>query len=287
MRAALRRRGDPPVVLVHLGSPLPGFLDLSVQQAAAVCGRRPLVIGPEQAAAYRGEKLERFRASERLSGLGLGNFWRYACERFFVLEEYMREAGLTRCLHIESDVLLYVAPREYDGWLRERYGEGVAVCPLTAHEDTAAIMYVGSREALARLTDGLLELVALAPKRLLELHGGPMANEMRMLRLLRDGGLAGALPTTIAEGEALGAPCLFDPASYGQWTGGTHTRPGKPYAGDHHAIGRELIAGRYEVLWDAQVRQPLVRASGEPSGKLWRIANLHVHSKLLERWAWA
>ena len=283
----MRRRGDPPVVLVHLGSRAPRFLNVSVEQVRAVSGHRPVVIGPGMGAGYRGEKLDRFRASEQLSRLGLGLFWRYACERFFVLEEYMRRAGLARCLHIESDVLIYVAPREYDAWLRQTYGDGVAVCPLTADEDTAAIMYVGSREALARLTDELLELVALGPERLLELHGGPMANEMRMLRLLRDGGLAGALPTTVAEGEALGAPCLFDPASYGQWIGGTHSRPGVPWAGEHHAIGRDLIATRHEVLWDAHVRQPLVRQTDDRSGELWRLANLHVHSKHLERWAWA
>ncbi len=119
------------------------------------------MIGPRDAARYRGPQLDRFRASEQLSSFGLGGFWRYACERFFVLEEHMRRTGLERCLHIESDVLLYLAPGDFDAWLRARYAGAVAVCPLTESEDTAAAMYVGSLAGLAALNDALLELVAL------------------------------------------------------------------------------------------------------------------------------
>ena len=54
-------------------------------------------------------------------------------------------------LHIENDVLLYIAPREYESWLRKTYGDGVAVCPLTAHEDTAAVMLAtAARTPVAR-----------------------------------------------------------------------------------------------------------------------------------------
>jgi hypothetical protein len=272
------------VVLVHLGSRPPVFVGRCAGQVRVVSGHPPLVVGPRTGARYRGDKLKRFRATEALSGMGPSGFWRYTCERFFVLEEYMLRTGLERCLHIESDVLIYVPPAAYDDWLRSTYGRAVAVCPLTEFEDTASVMYVGSREALSEFNDALLELVELAPERLIAVHGGLMANEMRMLRLLREQDLARALPTTIAEGELLQAPYLFDPASYGQWVGGTHAAPGIPYAGAHHAIGRELVDGRYEVFWDASRRSPFVRLTGVRDGRSWGLANLHIHSKRLIEW---
>ena len=278
--------GHLPVVLIHLGSRPPRFIETCVKQVASVSGYNPTVVGPRTGARYRNTKLDRFRSSERLSKLGLRGFWRYTCERLFVLEEHMLGLGVDRCLHIESDVLLYMPPAEYDEWLNLRYGSAVAVCPLTDTEDTAAIMYVGSRASLSRFNDALLDLVELGPERLLETYGGEMANEMRMLYLLREQGLAEALPTTIPDGEALEAPCLFDPASYGQWVGGTHSKPGIAWAGSHHAIGREFIADRYEVVWDAW-RRPSARLVDHPDATLWRLANLHIHSKRLRTWAWA
>jgi hypothetical protein len=59
-----------------------------------------------------------------------------------------------------------------------------------------------------------------------------------------------------------------------------------PYAGDHHAIGRELLAGRCELVWDARQHAPSVLATGESCPRPWRLANLHIHSKRLSAWAW-
>ena len=242
------------VVLIHLGSRPPRYLRACTRQVEKVAGAPPVLVGPLRGARYRGEKLRRFRATEGLTELGLGGFWRYAAERFFVLEEHMRKTGLERCLHIESDCLLYVAPSAYEGWLSDVYGDSVATCPLTDDQDTAAAMYVGSLQALSAFNLALLRLVALGPARLLELHGGEMGNEMRMIRVLRDAGLARALPVTVAQAKALGSPIIFDPASYGQFVDGTPGAPGVPYAGEHHQAGRELIGGHCQILWNTQRR---------------------------------
>jgi len=271
------------VILIHLGSRPPAFVRTAAAQVQAISGRAPLFIGPVRGARLRGRRLDRFRAVERLTDMGLNGFWRYSAERLFVLEEAMRRAGLARCLHIESDNLLYVAPAEYERWLAGAYGDGIAVCPLTDHEDTAAVMYVGSLAALAELNAGLLELVELGPARLLELHSGGMANEMRMLRLLRtERGLARALPTTTEAAQELGAAQVFDAASYGQLVDGTPATPGVSYAGDHHEVGRLVLDGRVRVRWDAQQHRPFTARAAD--GLEMPLANLHIHSKRLERW---
>lgn len=267
------------VVLIHLGGRAPAYLRDAVEQATGVCGRPPVVVGPREGRRARGTRLDRFRARERMTEMGLGGFWRYSAERLFVLEEALRARGIGRCVHIESDNLLYVPPAEYEGWLGERHGDGIATCPLTEHEDTAAVMYVGSIRALEAYNQALLELVELGEQELLDRHGGTMANEMRMLRVLRDAGRAGALPTTVARAAETGSSVVFDPASYGQHVDGIPGSPGVPYAGGHHEVGREILAGDTSVSWDAQRRAPLATRYGVT----FPLANLHVHSKRLRR----
>jgi hypothetical protein len=274
------------VVLIHLGSSPPRFLATAASQIELISGAPPLVVGPREGRKLDGPRLRRFRAGEGLTDMGLAGFWRFAAERFFVLEEFMRARGIGRCLHLETDNLLYVGPARIDGWLADTYGPAVALCPLTDDEDTAGVMYVGSLAALEAFNEALVDLVELGPERLLAEHGGTMANEMRMIHLLRArDGLAQALPTTISAARDMNSDVVFDAASYGQWVGGTHAIPGVPYAGNHHVVGREFLAGRYEVLWDAQQRVPSVRDVGD--GRLWPLANLHVHSKQLDKWATA
>jgi hypothetical protein len=271
------------VVLVHLGGRPPSYLRTCAKQVQAVTAAPPLVVGPLEARRLHGPKLDRFRSGERLSDMGLAGFWRYATERFFVLEEAMRAAGIERCLHIENDNLLYAPAPQAMAWLEERFGDGLALCPLTAAEDTAGVMSIGSLAALERFNAALLELVELGPRELLAHYGGEMANEMRMIHLLRtDQGLAEALPTTLKAALAEGAPAIFDPASYGQHVDGIPSAPGRPYEGDHHAVGRELIAGAVRVAWDAQQRVPSVVRTAD--GVTLPLANLHIHSKRLSRW---
>ena len=273
------------VVLVHLGSPLPKHARICIRQAIAASGERPVVVGPTAARKFRSEGRARFRQVESLSGMGLKRFWRYACERFFVLEAAMRAMNLERCIHIECDVLMYASPASYVEWLIDTYGTGLATCPLTNLEDTAALMYVGSQAALAAFNTALLDLVALPPAEFVAVHGGEMAHEMRMMNLLRaKSGLAASLPTTVASAHELGSAYIFDPASYGQYVDGVPAEPGVAYAGEHHRVGRELLSGNYRLRWDAQQRIPLVASSGD--GSEYPLATLHIHSKRLERWAW-
>src|SRR4051812_19047866 len=115
------------VVVIHLGSRPPAFVRVCAAQVERVAGRAPLVVGPVRGARLRGPKLDHFRVRERLSDMGLRGFWRYSAERLFVLEEAMRRAGVRRCLHIESDNLLYVPPACYEQWLGKTYGGGIAL----------------------------------------------------------------------------------------------------------------------------------------------------------------
>lgn len=267
-----------PIVLIHLGWPVPEHLGACVAQIRASTAAEPIVVGPREGAALRSPTLRRFRRKEQLSHLGLDGFWRYAAERFLVLEAFMRNSGLERCLHLESDNLLYVAPDALAPWLDRTYGPGISICPVVADEDTAAVMYVGSLRAIERFNTGLVSLVEMGTDRFLSSHGGRMANEMRMLHVLRaDMGLAQALPTTIAEAHALESAWVFDPASYGQYVDGVPGAPGVPYLDDHHLPAQELAAGRSALTWRDDAPFVASRSAALP------LVNLHLHSKRLAR----
>jgi hypothetical protein len=270
------------VILIHMGGRRPpAYLRVCARQVERVTGSPPIVIGPWRARGHRSAGRRSFRRAESLSEMGLHGFWRFACERFFVLEEVMRKAGLPNCLHMESDNLMFVDPADYEDWASEQFGDSVAICPLTDTEDTASVMYVGSLDALREFNAELLELVALHPEELLSRHGGGMANEMRMLRILRERGLARAFPITLPEARQVGSRYVFDPASYGQNVDGTPGEPGVAYAGDHHVVGRQILSGECWIRWDDGSAGPLVvdRENELP------LANLHIHSKRLERFA--
>lgn len=270
------------IVLIHLGSRPPGYLRTCASQVIAVTGRAPVYVGPKEAAGVDGSKLRAFREVEHLSDFGLAGFWRYTCERFFILEEYMRATGLRRCIHIENDNLLYAAPLSYAGWLTATYGDQLAVCPFTSTLDTAAFVYVGSVDALARLNAELLEMVRMTPDQFLTQHGGEMANEMRMLRVLREHGLSAPLPITPDEARSMRSGHVFDAGSYGQLVDGWYWEPGVPYTNERHLLGAALADQRLRVVWGAARDVPFALAPGaEPQP----LVNLHVHSKRLALWA--
>jgi hypothetical protein len=235
-------------------------------------------------AALDGPKLRTFRRRERLSQMGPRGFWRYAAERLFVLEEYMRRAGMPRCLHVESDNLVFpeLLTAGSRGALDHHLGSSVAACPLTEDEDTAAVLYVGSIDALGRVTDALLDLASMRPEHFLQVHGGQMFNEMRMLAVLREWGLTRSLPTSPAEPLARSLGLVFDPASYGQWLDGTHSVPGTAFASDLHILGPALRSGNLIADVRPGADHGEVRLRGETGLPL---ANIHVHSKRLAMWA--
>jgi hypothetical protein len=74
---------------------------------------------------------------------------------------------------------------------------------------------------------------------------------------------------------------LFDPASWGQYVGGTPHGEGPGFTAPHHWIGNDLRAGRYQIRWDTDGegrRIPYVKAPDDGSQE-WPLFNLHIHSK--------
>jgi hypothetical protein len=159
----------PHLVLVHLGKDLPEHmldcaeqaldidsrlvlwvlastrhhkhLTTALRQRARLVATESLEVGPEH---------RRFSKETKLDGRRRGGFWRFATERFFVIEEWMRAFDIPSCFHCENDVLLYTPLSELMP-LTQRLYPGLAI---TLDNDARCIpgfLYIGSRAAASSL----------------------------------------------------------------------------------------------------------------------------------------
>ena len=75
---------------------------------------------------------------------------------------------------------------------------------------------------------------------------------------------------------------LFDPSSYGQYFDGTHIKRGnyyfkRRYVSTNHLVGREIKSSRIEPIF--KNKTPYVKFEN----KNYQLANLHIHSKNLNK----
>jgi hypothetical protein len=265
------------IILVHLGNPTPKFQEVCIRQIEHFTKARILLCRNEND--FSNAKAEEFKTHSYLQEFGMNGFWSYAALRLFYVEEVMAKYGLKTALHIENDNLIYDDPEHT--MMAEFCGEAVGLTQLTDDELSAGVMYVGSRGALATITEKMTDLVKQGKDALQAKYGPTWLQEMRLLKIIYDEnpGLIKLLPT-LPNGSAH----IFDCASWGQWVGGTFQDPGIPYAGSHHIVGRELISYRelakYDVVWCNKTPWAIECKTKA----LTKLFNLHIHSKQLERW---
>lgn len=115
------------IVFVHIGSSIPDYLSIALQQARLFNKECPIyVIGNEEAfkscpfvfdetihcisceSLARSQSHCKFVNSSRLDKKAFEGFWTFTSERFFYLEELVQKYQLTNVFHLENDIMLYV-----------------------------------------------------------------------------------------------------------------------------------------------------------------------------------
>jgi hypothetical protein len=209
-----------------------------------------------------------------------GGFWKYSTERLFVLEDYLQQSGISECIHLENDNMIYFSAEQMLPMLRKEY-TGLAAPYLGRGELTFGILYVKNTLALHDMNVFILGLS----------HTGD--NEMRLgcRFFLMNHEEADFLPTVsneceirdsdypfaTAHGEAFRG--VWDAAAYGQYLGGIDERNG---AGRQVGFVNETCAFRtdqFEFTWTDSDGLKYPRAHRH--GHSWPIYILHVHSKQL------
>lgn len=230
---------------------------------------------------YASDKIARFNA---LYERGPLDFWTVAITRLIYIENFLAAHDLRHVCHFENDVLIYFPVADYHHVFKRLY-PNLAITPCGPSMCVTGFMYIDNAQALVDMTDFFIEILEqLGIEGTKKRYSLNMVHEMGLIRAygIEAGERLAHLPILpfgelSQHYEDFGA--IFDPASWGQFVGGSRLEgPGvKP---DDHYIGQLLLDHpEYGVRWRTEdgLRMPYFVYDGN-----WiKINNLHIHSKNL------
>jgi hypothetical protein len=236
------------------------------------------------------ESHTRFKATTLLPGIDYDKgFWQWTTERLFVLDDWMRSTGVTECFHLENDNMLYQDISAITPFLRS-ISPGLSTTFQGQGADGSlrtcfSILYCSSVDALARF----LFFLAGAPSSIDEMtRSGPYWEDTEEdCSYLATAPVGVVLKSEtyrhwIQDERFIEIGCVFDSSTHGQYLGGNdpiHVNFGPGYINPDC----EFRADQYVYSWEGDERRyPVIPDS---DGKLWKIANLHIHCKDLEKFA--
>lgn len=304
---------DYSIVYVHLGSTLPTYLFDALGQARLFNKEAPIcLIADKQAVNAQVEEFsennkvtlilseilkrsamhDQFSKQTTLNNQFRDGFWRKACERFFYLHEYMTQYGVNKVCHIESDNLLYVDIAEILPVLESYKGIGA----VFDHDERCipSFMYIADVDAMTDLvqfiaqhaTQGMTDMYAVACYK--KERGRDRIDHLPIIteEYATQYPLRSSRGDRPADAAAYYRYCdqfnsIFDGAALGQYLGGIDPRNGVSEPGfinETCVFNPSLL----DIMWqkDSEGRSiPYTMFAG----RLYRINNLHIHSKQLHK----
>jgi hypothetical protein len=230
---------------------------------------------------YYSDKVRQF---EVLFNYGANDFWTVTATRFIYIENFMRESNLMNIYHFENDVLIYYDLRDHDERFKSLY-DNMAITIGGEIVAMTGFMFIKHYRALSAMTSYFIDLLKNGIQGLMDKYHIPMVNEMFLMRQfgLDNPELLQNLPTMpIGEFSEnyLRFNSLFDPASYGQFIGGTRSEGPGAKPKDHY-IGRWLQQNPdYSIVWEKDKQGRIVPYLNNEI----KINNLHIHSKNLYKY---
>jgi hypothetical protein len=217
---------------------------------------------------------------------GPPNFVQGTSERLYALNAFLEASQFEDVIHIENDIMIYCELPEIVQSIKLHYDKFTAT-EVGPDYISCGLCYIPKPECLNDICEFMMKFIRKGNDWIKRHYPSvEMAHEMTLLRLNEDIQYLPILPnhelTHVFD-------ALFDPASWGQWLGGTNTHAhGEGYAGAHHYIGRELLAGKYVVQMLDGIPHVVSteRKIDDQIGTFqlsWQLLNLHVHCKRLER----
>lgn len=290
-----------PIVFVHIGSVIPDYACIAIQQARRWNPDAPIIFlastVPERGYGSDEEWVpiadipltpehKRFQETTLLDMTFRNGFWRYTTERLFVLEDWMRWKGVGECLHMEYDNMLYRNVEELAPIMRAT-GKGLSATFNGPAELNGGIhvafsfVYCNNVEKLTQF----LFFLAATRSRIDEMRRAgeywlENIDDYPLLPTIPPGThLISELYRSWYENPAF--PCVFDAAAHGQFMGGDDPRNGGP-RGPYVNMHVDYRTDRLKYIWkvDAVCRRFPVIVDND--GKEWPIVNLHIHCKRLE-----
>lgn len=160
------------IVFIHIGPELPTHLSVAVDQARLFNERCPIfLIANEIAIRNTAPELlinnVSFITCESLASstahtkfrnhpghdMGLSGFWRYTSERFFYLEELIRQYNLTDVFHLESDIMLYTNLDDLLPVFKKHYNEMIGATFENDSRCVPGFLYIPNLTPIEALID--------------------------------------------------------------------------------------------------------------------------------------
>lgn len=210
------------------------------------------------------------------------NFVQGTSERLFILEAFMKREGVKDIFHCENDIMLYC---DLDDIINKcTQLEGLMFTPMSDIDITCAMMYVHETSDLGYANQFMLDQLAKGDEAVRQEFGMPMVHEMSLLKIYHEwnDGLVGAFPIFPNQRESHQRvfKMIFDPASYGQYHGGTNCGHSEGFTDPIHYVGQAIQ--QHKIVTYIEDGVPYVQ-SVEGDHEPVKLANLHIHSKQLQR----
>lgn len=221
---------------------------------------------------------------DALYGRGRDDFWTITTTRLMYVENFIFSNSMQDVYHFENDVLLYADIKKMHPVFVKLYKD-LAITVGGPDKCMTGFMFIKRALPLRRMTYFFVQLLkSNSIHKIRKQYKVDMVNEMTLMRIYSKEypelmKFLPILPFGDYSENYDEFNSVFDPASYGQYVGGTMNGvPGaKP---QDHYIGRLLEQHPdYTVVWkqEKQGRVPYFKYDGQEV----KINNLHIHSKNL------
>jgi hypothetical protein len=299
------------VILTHLGDSVPSYIRECVHQLRIWNPLTPVYIILEPVhhtnsfwsdltARYSGVHLvytdtlaptahhAEFRAFYRGDTTFRRGYWKYVRERFFYVEELMARDGLTHCISMEYDVLVYHSLDELQTKLKSSH-QTLRMVMDTDTRGHPAFLYIPTVDDIKMFSifmtaiNGMpyedMQALALYSK-LFPVHYLPVISADRNAAVRKRVSITGAVaPPDVSflseDSEHFGV--LFDSLVVGQWLGGIDSRN----TGGEKIVNYENEAALYSIREMRFAWEKVEGGKWKPFLDNRPLVTIHVHSKAL------
>ena len=208
-------------------------------------------------------------------------------ERLYALNAYLQRQPQLNVFHIENDVLVYERFDEIfkitNGYLYDK----LMLTPMANDGHTFSFSWIPNHTVLDDFCRFNLKIMQMGEPNIRKKYGIDFVCEMQIAKIYgKETDALDYFPIlpTCRHFELFNA--CFDPASYGQYLGGTNNFGNeKGWAGNHHIVGRQILSGAIEPRFDMTDRVPFGIYTTDDNTVLFDLNTLHVHSKNLKEFS--
>ena len=205
--------------------------------------------------------------------------WLTSLERIFYIENYLKDTNINEFVHFDNDVVLFESFEAIKN--NSTFNEqGFHLTPLNIENMVFGYSYMNSKQDFSKVSSKAKEIIKNYKHYSNKFNQNKPLNEMKIMSIINrtDKDLIKSLDILPYGDKKL----IFDPASYGQYLGGTHRKPKtffrNNFATQAHYVGAELISRRISVKFKKNI--PIVTSE---LGDVSKLINLHIHSKNLKK----